>query len=289
MDKPRYIAVDGGGTRCRVAVALGDSRHETEAGPANVSTALDAALAEIHCGIDALAQRFGQERRNWRSVPIYLGLAGVIGPVQVDGVAEQLDFDHVLVEDDRPAAVHGALGVADGAVLHCGTGSFQAIQREGRIRTVGGWGAVLGDPASAMWLGREALTATLAAHDGLHATTALSASLSTRFGGATGVVAFARDASPAEFGALAPTVTQAAEAGDEMAQQLMQRGANEQVHVLDQLGWDRETTVCLTGGLAAHYRGYFPAHVQRAIQPLRGSTLDGAFALAQRFAEACAR
>lgn len=288
MTTPTCLAVDGGGTRCRIAVLVGDDRHHTEVGSANVTTSLDGALAEIARGMALLSQTVGQRPAQWQTVPVYLGLAGVTDRAVAAAVAERLAFDRVRVEDDRPAAVHGALGSVDGGVLHCGTGSFQAIQQAGCIRTVGGWGAVLGDPASAMWLGREALTATLAVFDDLRPASPLTHSLIERFGSATGIVRFARDALPADFGALAPDVTQAADDGDAVAVELMQCGAELQSRTLTQLGWAAPVPLCFTGGLAAQYRAYLPEAMQRAVQPPQGTSLDGAVGLAQQFAVACA-
>ena len=76
------IAVDGGGTKCRVTFACGDTRHSAELGPANVNTDFAAAIAEIADGLqkiastagttmDALAvfQRAGYPAWEWESQP----------------------------------------------------------------------------------------------------------------------------------------------------------------------------------------------------------------------------
>lgn len=287
MDSPdtRVLAIDGGGTRCRVALFDGRDAVMVETGSANVATDFDGGIREILEGIDALARRTGETRRTLADLPAFVGLAGVTGPAIADRILSALPFTRIRVEDDRPAALRGALGDRDGVVGHCGTGSFFGAQIGGEMRFSGGWGPVIGDEASAQWIGRKALGATLEAVDGRTEMSGLAETFLARFDGAAGVVRFAASASPSVFGALAPEVTEAAGDGDEMALRIMRSGAAEIVHGLQSIGWVSGLAICLTGGVGPCYGAYLPPEMQAELVEPERQPLAGAIALAQDFAK----
>ncbi|MES0884261.1 BadF/BadG/BcrA/BcrD ATPase family protein [Roseibium sp. SCP14] len=281
----QMIAIDGGGTRCRVACMIGGQKHIVEAGSANVSTDLESGVAEIVTGLGELARELDIPAAAFESVPAYIGLAGASWPEIVAKVAARLPLKHVRVEDDRPSAVRGALGRDDGILVHCGTGSFQAMQRAGRIVLTGGWGPVLGDEASAQWVGRKALSAVLMVQDGVRPVSALTERLSEKLGGPAGIVAFAGDASPADFGNLAKGVTEAAAENDPTAVEVMRSGAAHIATHVRALGWSEGLPLLLTGGIAAHYAPYLDVQMQQALAQPKGQPIDGALSLAREFAE----
>lgn len=281
---PEVIAVDGGGTRCRVACTLDGVQHLVEVGSANASTDIDRTLVEVTRGLEHLSERVGTRLDDLRHVPAFVGLAGVVSADIARRIADGLPLRRVRVDDDRPASVRAALGKDDGATAHCGTGSFFAIQNHGTIRLSGGWGSVLGDQASAQWLGRKALLATLDVSDGVRRETELSTRLLDRFGSTAGIVAFAAKASPADFGALARLITEAEEQNDTLARDLLRRGADHIARTLVAMGWTSGLPICLTGGIAGHYRDYLPRDMQAEVIGARGEPIDGALSLAQDFA-----
>lgn len=274
------IAIDGGGTKCRLAFVSGAVRHDVQVGSANVSSDLPGALSELSRGLDQLAQKIGMDQRAMTQIPAYVGLAGVTGPDLAGHVAKALPFSDLLVQDDRPAAVRGALGLADGAVIHCGTGSFFAVQRKRQIRLAGGWGSVLGDEASAMWLGRKALGMTLSVADAVSAESSLTRQLLDQFGATSEIVLFAATATPADFGRVAPMVTAAASNDDITANALMQQGADHVAEQIIALGWQEQMLVMLTGGVAPSYADWLPAKMQRELAQPLGAPIDGALSLA---------
>lgn len=281
------IAVDGGGTRCRTALFCAKDAFRpafvVETGSANVSTDFNAATHEIMRGVNEVAARAGLDLSSLADVPAYLGLAGITGPEIANRLAGALPFLRVKVEDDRPAALRGVLGEVDGIVSHCGTGSFIAMQQKGVMRFVGGWGPVLGDPASAQWVGRQALARSLDVVDGLRPASALADQILTDLGNAPGVVRFAAGASPADFGRFAPKVTAHAGQGDALALSILQAGADEIAETLRALGWQAGTRLCLTGGIGPFYASYLPADMRADLADPLGLPLDGAMALAREF------
>ncbi|WP_424978573.1 BadF/BadG/BcrA/BcrD ATPase family protein [Leisingera sp. S232] len=277
------IAVDGGGTSCRIAYADGGRQLIVETGPANVTSDYGGAIARLKAGFAELAAGLDMAPDGLRALPAYLGLAGVTGSRIAQQVAADLPLDRVRVEDDRHPALAGAHGGADGAIAHCGTGSFLALQTQGSRHFAGGWGPVLGDEASAQWIGRKALAAALQTRDGLAAPSPLTETLLQDFGGTDGIVAFAATAQPHDFGRIARQVTEAAAAGDSTATALMQDAAAGLLQALQQMGWTPALPLCLTGGIGPHYADCLPTSVRGAVTAPKGAPIDGAITLARAF------
>ena len=282
--KSPVVAIDGGGTRCRLALDDGKSIIVAEAGSANVSTDFDGALDEISAGLERLAARAGLTLDALSTIPTFVGLAGVTGETMSERLRTALPFTHVRIEDDRAAALRGALGRSDGVIAHCGTGSFFAAQADGTMRFAGGWGPVLGDEASAHFVGKAALGMTLKSIDGRCAASPLAERLLADCKGAAGIVRFAGLASPSEFGALAPLVTEFAKQGDPLGEEVMRSGARDIAGILSLIGWSNGQPICLTGGIGPHYAPYLPAHMQADLTPPVDEPLAGALALAAEFA-----
>ncbi|MDA7429714.1 ATPase [Primorskyibacter aestuariivivens] len=279
------MAVDGGGTRCRVAARVGGETVSVETGSANASTDFNAAIHEVTRGLEQLAARISCPVGALVKVPAFVGLAGVTGEAVADRLRAELPFQHVRIADDRVAAVRGALGPHDGVVAHCGTGSFYAAQIGGAIRLAGGWGPVLGDEASAQWVGRTALQLTLEATDGRRDASPLTMQLLAKFDGADGIIRFAGKARPPEFGAIAPLVTHHAAQGDAISCHIMREGADKITHALDCLGWHPGLAVCLTGGIGPHFRSFLSEVLRSSVADRIGEPIDGAIALALEFAQ----
>lgn len=276
------LAVDGGGSSSRMAVESAGRTIVVEAGPANVSTDVKAAARTLDEALDRLAARASVPREALVCLPAYLGLAGVVGPEDAEAIRALLPFHGARIEDDRHAAVEGALGpVKDGALAHCGTGSFFGHRADGDTRLAGGWGHRLGDEGSATWLARCALNAALAAHDGLLPPSGLTQRLTRQFGSARGIVGFSLEARPAEWGALAPAITEAAGERDPVARRIMKDGAARIAATLKAMGWRPGERLCLTGSVGPHYAHYLPAAFRDAVSDPEGTPIDGALALAR--------
>ncbi|MFV0245522.1 MAG: BadF/BadG/BcrA/BcrD ATPase family protein [Qingshengfaniella sp.] len=288
VNRPLLIAVDGGGTLCRLAALSGGTRVEVTGGAANVSTDFDGAMATIRDGLARLSAAAGASAAQMAGAQVYLGLAGVVSADLAARVAAGVPAARVQVEDDRPAAVLGALGQADGCVVGLGTGSFLARHAEGGITLRGGWGLRLGDEASGGWLGRALLARVLHVHDGMAEASPLTRAVLSEFGADPGaLVAFSLRAVPADYAAYAPRILAAARQGDAVAVDLMRAGADYLTRGLHAIGWRPGEALCLTGGLGSGYASWLPAGMQAALIPPKGSALDGALALARRLDEGC--
>jgi glucosamine kinase len=197
------LAIDGGGSGCRAALADGSGRvlARAEGGPANIASDgvgavrnLLAVSRDVLQGVDAA------------DVHVVMGLAGanVAGSVAAVQTGFALPFASVRIETDARIAVVGALGGMDGIVVVLGTGSVFSCQRGGQMRQVGGHGLILGDEAGGAWLGRGLLSAAARAADGMGAMTPMLAAALEEVRGLEGVIAFSLTARPADFARFAP-------------------------------------------------------------------------------------
>lgn len=227
-EPPFILALDAGGTstRCVLARANGTVLARSRTGPGNhilsgwevtrqaLADAIQQACAAAHVEPTAIAC-------------VLAGSAGV-GP---NGEGRQLvepllqecaPHARVRAVGDMVAAFHGALRGDHGVVIAGGTGSVcygRAVS--GESRQVGGWGHVMGDEGSAYDIAVRGLRAGAYATDGRGPATELT----TRIPAALGVrsfieVAFQVYAQPmdrAAIATLAPTVAEAAAAGDHVA------------------------------------------------------------------------
>ena len=259
------IAVDGGGSTCRLVLDGPGGRYLAERGSANVSSDFAAALGEIRTGLAALAAQAGTDLAGLADVPAYVGLAGVTGPAKAEAVRAALPLARVRVEDDRRSALRGALGAHDGAIAHFGTGSFFALQSGAELRLAGGWGSRLGDEGSGYWVVRSALTETLASVDGLIAPSPLTEALLAAYGSAAEIVARVAVETPRETARLAPEVAAAAAAGDPVGARILQEGADHIALTLARMGWRDGMDLCLTGGFGPSYRDFLPDGLAEAL------------------------
>ncbi|MCW2947656.1 MAG: ATPase BadF/BadG/BcrA/BcrD type, partial [Actinoallomurus sp.] len=147
-------------------------------------------------------------------------------------------------------AVAFAAGTAEpaGIVIFAGTGAGAAVINDGAIeRRADGYGWLVGDEGSAVWMGREAVRAALRAYDGRGTPTVLAQSVPRAMLGEAAeplladlsdlgtapsrsalpqaVVKEVYGRPPAALGELAPLVSSAAEAGDAVARHIVEEAA----------------------------------------------------------------
>lgn len=260
------VGVDAGGTatRCLVSTVDGNVLARSDAGGANqnssagrpvdaLTTALRGALSDLDRstvvgGIVAAAGSSGAGRARARAAAADAWrAAGLTGPVEV--------------VTDLEAAFAAGTATSAGVLLLAGTGAVAARFEDHRlVRRCDGYGWLAGDEGSAVWVGREALRAVLAALDGRGAATLLTASVTQLLAGncptddveaqAQALVAAGFAGPPAALGRLAPLVGAAATAGDPVAAGIVADAVARLLHALETVaGGPAPGAVVLAGGL----------------------------------------
>lgn len=279
--KPIYfLGVDGGGTGSRSLLtdASGNALARAEGGPSNVATDMDAAgrnlaeltrltFAQAGLGEDEMAQAYA-----------VLGLAGSNVVATHKPIEDAVPCAHVHVTNDPDVVLAGALGTEqDGVIAAPGTGSFFISRKNGKLRRLGGWGFILGDEASGASLGRQLLSLSIHAHDGVREHTPLSREILASFDGdPSKMVQFAQEATPGDFGKYARKIVKAAQSGDALGLELMQGGADWIVTALKTLGHVPGMKAVLWGGLGQSYLPYLPTElVADLVEPDGDAALGG--------------
>jgi N-acetylglucosamine kinase len=168
------------------------------------------------------------------------------------------------VHGDAYTALTGAHGGRPGIIAISGTGShIMGMNASGDVARAGGWGWLLGDEGSALWLGKSGLAAALRAFDGVGEPTFLEALMREHFQIVTfrEVKRLVYDSGfgAKGFAALAALVSSAAMQGDAVALKLISQAARDlaaQVMAVQQrLALPADVPVAPLGGAYEHVHG----------------------------------
>ena len=196
-----FLAIDGGGTKCKVAIATSTAGVVARAssGACNVnSVSVDQLIERIQLAtMDAIQQIPSHHRSNSQNsqqqqqqqqqkmlpfVKVWAGLAGFLNSNNREAVQRGLEKtlsvssekgSLILTSDDAllGSCISDDRHVESGIVVIAGTGAVATAFRKSttlagqdinRIARSGGWGFILGDPGSAFDIGRRAVQAVLA-------------------------------------------------------------------------------------------------------------------------------
>lgn len=236
---PRFLAVDGGGTKTEMVLFQADGRILKRLnGPSTNASGIGfeasfATLSRMFCElldveIPAAAKLHA----------VFMGLAGGGLAANQPRYRAWLEatFPDVPVRgngSDAIGALNAGLRRGEGMVLIAGTGSIAYVRTGSRDFQVGGWGHLLGDEGSGYALGRMALTRALQGMDGRRPPSALTERLVSRLGKPLDL-ALPQLYAEGKCGiaALAPLVFEAAAAADPDAQRILQRGALQLVRLI---------------------------------------------------------
>jgi N-acetylglucosamine kinase-like BadF-type ATPase len=247
---PYVVGIDAGGTTTRCAVvSLGGSVVSYATGPGanrnsggDTATALAQALRSALGDIDPM-----------RVIGGVFGIAGAGAAGRPAAVSAANTAWHSIglpgaphVVTDIAVAFAAATPAPAGVIVFAGTGAGAAVVNDGTIvRRADGYGWLVGDEGSAVWLGREGVRAALAAYDGRGASTTLADTIPRALlgDGATTVMpinigamssrsalpqAIVREVyrrPPTALGQLAPLVSAAATSGDKVAERIVSEAA----------------------------------------------------------------
>lgn len=280
-----FLGVDGGGTHCRARLSdcTGTKLGEATAGPANIRFGLEQSFSAIRQAATECLVQAGLSSSDFQRISACLALAGASEPTHLAAAqAHSHPFAHAIVTTDAQAACIGAHGGRDGGIIVIGTGSIGWAEMKGLHYHVGGWGWPASDEGSGAWLGHEALRRVLWAYDGRIMWTGLLTALFARFqSDPYAIVRWTSNASPRDFGALAPTIVDYSSCNDSIALELMQLAASHIDALASRLISVGTERLALVGGLAPHLEPWLADETRSRIVAPEGDALDGALRLAR--------
>jgi N-acetylglucosamine kinase-like BadF-type ATPase len=285
MKRRYFIGVDGGGSKT-LAVVVDENGHEVGRGFAASSNQACVGLARAAARIcDAAAEAAQQAGISPPFTSACLGLAGIDRPEDRDSILRHVASlaPEINLGNDGELIL-GALDGGIGMAVIVGTGSI-AIGRDalGRSVRAGGWGHVMGDEGSGYDLGQRVLRHAVRAADHRGPQTRLLGLVMQHFGitrpsDLTGRIYPADD--KAAIARLAHLVFQAAEEGDHIAREMMERGSSELALMVGTAARELEFAdgklpLALSGSIALHVRPYR----DMTIEKLRARVALGAIVL----------
>jgi glucosamine kinase len=261
-----FLAIDAGGTKTRclladenhvLARAVGGSVKLMRVGEAEATSRLRAMLDEV-------ARSAGVNLRDVSHTCI--GLAGL----SIEAVREWATSElagivggEILLVGDEEIALDGAFRDGPGILIIAGTGSnVLGRAADGATYNAGGWGPALGDEGSGFWIGQEGLRAGFWAIDRGIPTTLLAEIGREWETKSLGEIVEKANARPGpDLPALAPVVVRCADAGDELANAVLERAGvelAEQVALvalkMKESGPARKVEAAYTGSVLEHIR-----------------------------------
>ncbi len=298
MSGPLFIGIDGGATRCRARISdaagavLGEATYKASANIASETP--ESVMQSVLRAVRAAARKLGVPEEEWRLGYAGLGLAGAEVRSQVRGLLglfrKQAYFARAETCTDAYATWLGAFGGADGAILILGTGSCGLAVVGRRQHYVSGYGPQISDEASGHWLGRNAFRRALWASDGRIARTPLADAILAQFQERPEeIIEFAKGASPATFGAWAPSVFDHAKRGDALALSLVREAAADAEVMIRRLLEVGASSVYLHGGISGKLSAWLQPAIRERVRKgmnVKGVALEGATLLARRLGSA---
>jgi len=222
-----YLAIDSGGTKAAYLLAddhreLGRVRSETIK---RMRVSAEEAEKNLVEGLAALENLTGRSMAEVTSTCI--GTSGNTVPLVTDWLAEQFSrrvAGKLLLIGDVEIALDAAFPGEPGILVLAGTGSnIVGRSATGELIGAGGYGPVLADQGSGHRLGQQALRAIFLAKDEGRATLLAQAILDYKqMRDYDDLVAWANACSPVEFSPLARIVADCAQAGDAVAQSVLE-------------------------------------------------------------------
>ncbi|SFJ69476.1 N-acetylglucosamine kinase [Thermoflavimicrobium dichotomicum] len=273
------LAVDGGGTKS-LAIFMNMEEQilgQGQAGSCNYQGVgkHTAAKSLISCLKEAIADfERKQKPESFSSIEVECAVFGMAGldtkqdrQVILEMIREvlqevQIHPRHLWVENDGFATLLGETEGKPGILIIAGTGSIvYGVNEEGIYARTSGWGHRIGDEGSGYWIGKQAVTAILRAEDGRGKKTRLGDWIFPHIGATSGEElvnwVYGPQYSIEKMAELAPFVYQAYQAGDEVAQEILQKASEELfiaaravIHQLQLV--EKPFQIILQGGILKH-------------------------------------
>jgi glucosamine kinase len=190
---------------------------------------------------------------------VYMGITGVRHDGSIENEIDSVFKCSSTVVSDIELAYRANFSEGDGILLYAGTGSVSyAIDENGKIHKIGGWGYLLGDEGAGYWIGKEAIRLALFQLE--NEKTISDGSLSRQILNKMQahdwdtVKAFVYAKERSEIAALSRIVDSAANAGDSEALVILNKAAAHLAELVDRIDKKlvrKSLPVKFTGGISS--------------------------------------
>ena len=285
MASDLFLAIDGGGSRCRARLESAEGRllGQGLSGPASMRFGFETVRQAIMEATGQALREANLQEEALKRVFAGIGLAGT----GQRGARETLEswrhpFAGAWFEGDAYLALLGAFGGGEGGIVIAGTGSIGLSYQTKTVR-VGGYGFPVSDEGSGADIGLNALRHALRTLDGRAEVSELSREILAAFDDdLVRVSDWIEHATATDYAALAPMVVRHADAGEVAAGRIM-RDAAMQIGELVQALYARNVArVALAGGLAEILKPYLPSAIAAQLVAPQGDAMTGGILLARR-------
>lgn len=284
-DPPAHylIGIDGGGsgTRARLADAQGRTLALGEAGPSGLAQGVAQAWRHVQRAIDAAFVAAGLPAAPPAECALGLGLAGVHAPALAAAFRHaDPGYARLVLDTDAGTLLLGAHAGQPGVIVAAGTGSVgEALRRDGRRVSVGGWGFPVGDEGSGAWLGLRAMQLSQQAMDGRGPQGALARAVWERVGRQRDqLIDWCAQAGQQAYASLAPLVFDHAP-DDPVAWNLLDEAAQALARLVDAMDPLGELPIVVGGSVGQRLAPRLPARLHTRSLPARADATEGALHL----------
>ena len=255
-----YLGIDGGGTKTEAVLcdSSGKILFHTKVGATNANDVGIPTAAERLCGLLTEAHQYVKQLEGKdHALHVFAGVAGALnhGDTLLRMMQNVFPQDRIGVHSDAINLLSSELHSGNGCCLICGTGSVCFVRKGKDFWRIGGWGYLLDQSGSGYSMGREALEASLRAHDGRGDATLLTGALIEKLGGAPwDKLTEIYDGGKAFIASFAPCVIACAEEGDRVAFEILFRQSQYLAECLEAAynwigDWETPLEAVLGGGI----------------------------------------
>ncbi|MEM5530716.1 BadF/BadG/BcrA/BcrD ATPase family protein [Gammaproteobacteria bacterium AS21] len=288
-DEHWLLAVDGGGSHCRVRLCNknGTVLGEGSAGSANARLGADVVFKEILTATERALKQAKLTSSILNKTYVGLGLAGAVSPSLNDSIKHYPHpFAALKLENDAVIACLGAHRAQTGAIVIFGTGSCAVInhtdKRQQQFQTIGGWGLGISDQGSGAKLGLDFVRAAVSGFEGITQSSPLTDRFMQTFNNSPlAVFQWCEQAKPKQYGSLVPMIIEHFQQADAIACQLINSSINEASMLITRTIELSSSKICLMGGYAQFIAPLLNNEVKQHISPALGDALDGGIYLAR--------
>lgn len=248
------IGIDGGGTKTDAVLCdnRGNVLNRVILGASNpIDIGIEKSIDVLCDAVDQLGYD-GTEQCS-----LFAGIAGGMSGnnkrLIYEGLRQKLS-ENVWIDNhsDAVCALNSGVNTEDGGVVISGTGCVGYLRKKGEIHRIGGYGYLIDRGGSGYDFGRDALYYAYCDIDGRGEKTVLTKQLEKKMGGLIKNLDAIYQKGKPYIASLAPLVFEAYRKGDSVAENIVERNAEEYAKILNRMAEllnEDEGKIVLAGGM----------------------------------------